>query len=125
MAVSLAMLFMEIGRERVEARARDRSGDERYGQLIGLAPIADIGGAQQRPPLGLEPRRCEHLGCGSLHFRKHSGDASRIERGQTRIEGTGVVALQIACHDTERGKRARRRRYDTLRDLQFGCDCVA
>src|SRR5262249_51872737 len=40
MAVGLAVLFVEISRERIEARARHRASREWYGQLVGLTPIA-------------------------------------------------------------------------------------
>ena len=119
MTVGLPMLLVEARGERVEARPGDRPVGERHGQLIGLTPVAQIGGAQQRTPLGRDAGRGEHLARGVFHAGQQLAAPGRIERDQIGVEGPRVVAPEIGRDEAECGKRARRRRHDDLGDLQF------
>src|SRR5215472_5160448 len=47
MTIGLLMLLVEQGGELVEPRSGDRPVGERHGQLVRLAAVAHIGGAQQ------------------------------------------------------------------------------
>ena len=82
MIIGLAVRVVEGRGQSIKAGAGDRPIGERNCQLVGLAAIAQVSGAQQCAALGWDRDCGQPFGCHSFHLRRRPGGSRWIERTQ-------------------------------------------